>query len=200
MYCEMANVLRPFATRALLHLPSRLQTPGDQVTPGAVARSVLSSCFALNPELRTKHPGLAEDLLVGAPSIDLPHNLALQLALTRGPHARVTGAVGGFGPLRPRIDRGPIRIISLAQIYFPPLAWQLADSAESVLLQQQGWADVSNWLNNGPDERTALSDLVPELPLVVHPLQEPNGFQDWTELLSEETCFIVESDNAIGSD
>lgn len=174
--------------------------PNDEVNVGAVTRSVLAGCFALNPNVRNVHSELAQALLSGAPAIELPGELRLQLALTRGPFARVTGGIGGFYLFRPKVDGRNIGIMSMAQIYFPPLAWQLADMPESILLRQQGWSDVSDWLRTAPQERVALNQVVPELPLVVHPTRQPGGMQDWVELLAEETCFIVESDNALKSE
>lgn len=157
----------------------------------------MSGCFALNPHMRNVYPELAHQLLASERHIALPGNLSLHLALTPGPYARVTGSIGGFYLFRPKVNGRNVGIMSMAQIYFPPLAWQLADLPESVLLQQQRWADVSRWLHRGEEEKAVLADLVPELPLVLHPTWDPAGMQDWTELLAGEACFIVESDNAV---
>jgi hypothetical protein len=199
-YGELAKALWPIATAAPLHLPNRLAMPDQLVSPGAVARSVLVGCFALNPMLRTLHRQLAADLRVGRDAIELPGDLALQLALTRGPHARVTGGIGGCYMLRPKIAGRNVGIMSMAQIYFPPLAWQLADKPTSLLLDQQGWMDVSGWLARPASERVPLGALVLDLPLVTHPRQVPVSSDDWVELLAGETCFIVESDNAVRSE
>lgn len=198
-YCEMARALWSLATDTPIHLPRRLSTPSIDISPGKVARCVLIGCYALNPSLRTTHEDLAANLGVDEGPLVLPANLRLMLALTRGPYARVTGSVGGFYLFRPKVRDRNVGIMTLAQIYFPPLAWQLADPDQSVLLEQQAWADVSGWLDRPPGERVALSDLVPSLPLVEHPLRASSGPQDWTELLSDEACFIVESDNAVRS-
>jgi hypothetical protein len=199
-YCDMAKGLWPIATSSALHLPSSLSMPRLLVQAGAIARCVLAGCFALNPNMRTVHPELAHALVNRSDEIDLPNQLTLQLALTRGPFARVTGSIGGFYLFRPKVDGKNVGIMSMAQIYFPPLAWQLADASHSVLLQQQGWADVSGWLASDPHDRLVLADLVSNLPLVVHPTRESGGMEDWVELLSDETCFIVESDNAVRSE
>jgi hypothetical protein len=199
-YCEMAKTLWPIATAVPIHLPKRLALPSAKISPGGVARCVLVGCFALNPRMRTVHPDLAAAVLADRDEITLPSDLTLQLALTRGPHARVTGAITGYYMYRPRIDGRNVGIISTAQVYFPPLAWQLADKPASVLLDQQGWVDVSAWLERPAHEKVNLHDLAPGLPLVVHPTGAPEGLQDWTEVLSQETCFIVESDNAVRSE
>jgi hypothetical protein len=199
-YCEMAKALWPIATAAPIHLPDRLVLPDMLISPGGVARSVLVGCFALNPTMRTVHPELAADLLADLDAIKLPGDLTLQLALTRGPHARVTGAITGYYMFRPKIDGRNVGIMSTAQIYFPPLAWQLADKPHSVLLDQEGWVDVSAWLARPADERVELRQLVPDLPLVAHPTRAPGGIQDWVELFAQEPCFIVESDNAVRSE
>jgi hypothetical protein len=98
---------------------------------------------------------------------------------------------------RPKVGGRNVGIMSMAQMYFPPLAWQLADQPESVLLQHEGWHDVSSWLARAPSDSAVLSRIVRDLPLVAHPTRGPGGIQDWVELLSDETCFIVESDNAV---
>jgi hypothetical protein len=153
--------------------------------------------FALNPRLRVIHPDPAHALVDQEGSLTLPEPLRLHLALTRGPYARVTGSIGGFYMFRPKVAGRNVGVMSMAQIYFPPLAWQLADQPESVLLGQEGWHDVSSWLERVPSEPAVLLTLARDLPLVTHPTRHPAGLQDWVELLSDETCFIVESDNAI---
>jgi hypothetical protein len=196
-YCTLAKALWAIATDAALHLPPRVQLPDIAVRPGAIARSVVIGAFALNPTMRLIHPDLAQALVSREESIDLPSPLRLHLALTRGPHARVTGSIGGYYMFRSKVGGRNVGIMSMAQIYFPPLAWQLADQPESVLLQQEGWSDVSSWLTVAPSEQAVLSALARDLPLVAHPTRGPGGIQDWVELLSDETCFIVESDNAV---
>lgn len=196
-YCDLAKALWPLATDARLHLPDRVQLPDVGVQPGAIARSVLIGAFALNPHMRNVHPDLARALLDRDDAVTLPSPLHLYLALTRGPFARVTGSIGGFYIFRPKVNGKNVGIMSMAQVYFPPLAWQLADEPESVLLRQERWADVSDWLLRSPDDADALPTLLRSLPFVSHPTRHPQGLQDWTELLSEETCFIVESDNAV---
>lgn len=199
-YCELAKAFWPLAIRTALHLPSQIGTPAVDFKPGAVARGVLAACFALNPNMRNVYPALAHQLLANEKQVYLPGNLSLHLAVTPGPYARVTGSIGGFYMFRPKVNGRNVGIMSMAQIYFPPLAWQLADLPESVLLQQQRWSHVSQWLHRTEEETAVLADLVPELPFVLHPTREPAGMQDWTELLAGEACFIVESENAVAAE
>ena len=199
-YCVLAKELWPLAADKRIHLPAgRIKLPSVEIQPGAVARSVLASCFALNPNLRNIYPTLATDLIRNAATVTLEPPMDLFLALTRGPFARATGAIGGFYLLRPKIRNKNIGVMSMAQIYFPPLAWQLADAPESRLLELEGWSTVSSWLRFDPNDRAVLNELVPDLPLVVHPTRAPGGMDDWTELLSEEAAFVVEGENALRS-
>jgi hypothetical protein len=92
--------------------------------------------------------------------------LSLGLALTLGPTARVTGGIAGYYMFRPKFRGQNIGMMSLAQIYFPPMAWQLADGDQSVLFEQEGWVDVSSWLNYDPKIIEPLNLLVPRLPVV----------------------------------
>lgn len=197
-YCEMARALSAFVLGSPLLLPrGPLTMPADRVQPGAVARSVLVGALALNPRLRVVNPETATALLEGHDSVPLPPTLRLGLALTLGPIARVTGSIAGYQMFRPKVRGQNIGMMSLAQIYFPPLAWQLADADRSVLFAHEGWVDVSDWLNRDPSIAVPLNRLVPRLP-VVHPHRVSNG-DDWVELLGDGACFIVESNNAIPS-
>ena len=89
--------------------------------------------------------------------------------------------------------------MSMAQIYFPPLAWQLCETSASSLLDVQGWEDVTGWLRLRSSEKLPLYDLCPSLPVAVHPHQHPDQADDWSEIFADEICFIVESDNALDS-
>lgn len=198
-YCAFAKELWALAASNRIYVPSRIAMPNVEVQPGGIARSVLASCFALNPNMRNIYPEVAEALIDDAPSISLPAPMDLFLALTRGPFARVTGAIGGFHLLRPKIDGRNVGVMTMAQIYFPPLAWQLADAPESMLLHVEDWAVVSDWLQLSPNEWRRLPELIANLPLVVHPTRAPGGMDDWTELLAGETTFVVEGENALRS-
>lgn len=192
----MAKALSPFVLGSALVLPDGpLRTTPDKVQPGAIARSLLVSAFALNPQLRVINAETASALLEERAQIPLAPTLSLGLAMTLGPAARVTGSIGGYYMFRPKVNGRNIGIMSLAQVYFPPMAWQLADRDQSVLLDQEGWVDVSDWLNYDADAKEPLNRLVPRLP-VVRPHRVHND-DDWVELFSGEACFIVESDNAI---
>jgi hypothetical protein len=108
--------------------------------------------------MRQIHPDLATQLLRRDSTLLLPPGIALRLALTKGPHARITGAISGFHLLRPKVNGQFVGISSWAQIYFPPLAWQLANadnrSADnSLLLDEEGWADASSWFGIAPAGR-----------------------------------------------
>jgi hypothetical protein len=192
-YGRFAKSLWPIASNALI-LPSPIQLPAVLIRPGSIARSVLIGSFALNPVLREMHPALAANLRDGTDAA-IPEPLRLSLALTRGPVARVTGSIGGFHLFRPKVNNRNLGFMTLAQIYFPPLAWQLADADESELIRQEGWADVTHWLTLDPSQLESLPTLVASLPVVkAHRVQNDD---DWTELLADEACFMIESDNAL---
>ena len=96
-YCEMARLLWPLATGQALVLPRVVTMPAGLVSPGEVARFVLAGGFALNPNMRIMYPEIADALIDDAGSISLPDQIALRLAITPGPMARVTGAMSGSG-------------------------------------------------------------------------------------------------------
>jgi hypothetical protein len=195
-YGDMAKALSPFALGSRLTLPTGpLATPSHEVQPGAVARSVLVGAFALNPQMRVIDPDAAAALIEGRAEVRLRSTLRLGLALTLGPVARVTGSIAGYYMFRPKVGDQNVGMMSLAQIYFPPMAWQIADAEHSVLFRSEGWVDVTNWLAYDADVVKPLSELVPKLP-IVQP-HRVNNDDDWVELLGDETCFIVESDEAI---
>ena len=195
-YCELARQLWRFAVGSSLILPRVIEMPSNWISPGKVARFVLSSAFALDPGLRTLYEDVADELISDAESISLPSTVRLRMAVTPGPMARVTGAMTGFFLFGARVNDQPIGISAFAQIYFPPLAWQV-QSGPSALLDIQGWADVSDWLQIAPSERLPLRDLCPTLPQVLHPHQNPNETDRWSEMFADEICFIVESENAL---
>ena len=195
-YCSFARELWPLASSARLYLPGRIAMPDIDIFPGAVARSVLASCFALNPNLRNLYPELARALISDADVIDLPVPMDFYLALTRGPTARVTGSVAGFHLFGPEIGGHKVGLMTMAQIYFPPLAWQLADTPTSPKLEIEGWRRVTNWLRIAAADTMPLRELVSDLPFVFDPRRAGGGPSDWIELLGDETTFVVEGDNA----
>jgi hypothetical protein len=173
--------------------------PDVDIDPGAIARSVLVGCFALDPNLRSLYPEVARALIDDAEGIELPAPMDLYLAVTRGPSARVTGSIAGFHLFGPEIDGRKVGIMTMAQIYFPPLAWQLADTPTSPLLAIEGWHRVTDWLTFPSAQWLPLGTFVKDLALVTDPRRPPRGLSDWVELLGEETTFVVEGDNALRS-
>src|SRR5205814_2707893 len=113
--------------------------------------------------LRELYPELAAALVRRAAAVRLPADVRLRLALARGTQARVTGPIVGSFLIGQTPNGRPLGIASHAQIYFPPLAWQLS-YGDWDLLDLQGWADVSDWLERPADEVVALPDLCPKLP------------------------------------
>ena len=62
-YTGMAKTLWGLATDPRIQLPStRVATEAFVIQPGAVARSVVVGCFALNPQLRGLHATTASQL------------------------------------------------------------------------------------------------------------------------------------------
>ncbi|MCS7478677.1 hypothetical protein ACFFQW_13360 [Umezawaea endophytica] len=159
---------------------------------GAVARVILIGMFALNPRLRVLFTTLADSLVTEAPEIDLPPNVSLRLALLRGPSARIGG--GDSGQLIGQDYRGePLGFVTFGGVYFPPFAWHLA-SDKCALLDHEGWADVSHWLNfdSMSEQRLATAcDLT--LPFVTHPMQHPTHKKSWLMLYAAGITEIVES-------
>lgn len=199
-YCSFAKGLWPFALGGRLSIAApRVQMPSMDILPGAIARSVLVSCFALNPNLRTTFKKLADDLVAESRSIELPDDTALFVGVTRGPHALVTGSMTGFRLLERCPDGSPLGTLSFAQIYFPPLAWQFVSVSSSPLLAKENWADASTWLLRDPTDVENLSSVLPSLPLVTHPSFAPESAALWSELFHDDSCFIVKSDDAIAT-
>ena len=174
---------------------SRIRLPVGEVAPGAVARWVASSAFALSPILRRTQCRITEQLIADENDIEVGPDFAIRLALTVGPRARVTGSIFGSFPSFLVPGRDPLRVMSFAQIYFPPFAWQVVNPTVASLLDHQGWADVSKWLSISPATRLSLSAACRSLPIVVHPRHDPIQAGYWIETLADETCFIVESRN-----
>jgi hypothetical protein len=195
-YAHLADLVRPLWTRTqVLLLPSqKLQLPSALFSPGGASRSMLIGMFGLSPNLRTRYPQLADDLRNEKVSIRLPGDLRLRIAIARGKRARLTGSVGGFEMFRRRLGGNPLGVMTLAQVYFPPLAWQLASNAPS-LLDVEGWGDASPWLLPDPKESRPLSSMCPPLPVVLHPKHDPNGADWWCELFSDELAPLIECDD-----
>jgi hypothetical protein len=202
-YGELAKHVRNLWIRDWrIGTAGRVPLPNDEIRPGAVARSVLVGFLGLSPQLRVNFPEIAQQLLVDAPSVRLPAKLRLRLALARGTMARVTGSMAGFIAIGHAPDEDPVGIVNVGQVYFPPLAWQLAPPEPPALLIKpsrslldlQGWADVSSWLQYEPDVRRKLSSLCPTLPAVAHPRHHPAQAEWWVEMFSHKIIEILECD------
>jgi hypothetical protein len=194
-YGEFAQALYPCWIRGDLAIPGgRMEIPEQDIAPGAIARSVVIGMFGLNANLRELYPQLAISLCQRVDSIELPNDIQLRLALARGTTARVTGSMLGYGLLT------GVGFSTMAQVYFPPLAWQLADDCPSSVLQKsslldrQGWADVSNWISYAPTHRRNLRSLARSLPAVVYPHHDQALASDWTELFADSITFILGCD------
>jgi hypothetical protein len=203
-YRELVGAVRHLWIRDWrIRTAGRLALPDDLIRPGGVARSVLIGFFGLSPHLRVNFPAVADQLLSGATSIHLPAKLRLRLALARGNMARVSGATAGFLSVPHPPGEDAVGIVSLGQVYFPPLAWQLAPPGSSALLatpsnsllDRQGWADVTSWLQRPPEERERLAGLCPTLPAVVHPRHHPGQSEWWVEMFSDQITEFLECDN-----
>lgn len=136
----LARSLLPWWLKSSLQL-GRLDPPRVEFQPGAVVRSVLIGMFGLNPKLRVRHPDIASALINESPVSNMPRSARLYLALARGYKARVTG----YWQIHTFLATRQLAVESLAQVYFPPLAWILADESKP-LLDFEGWIDVSPWL------------------------------------------------------
>lgn len=193
-YGEFAQALYPCWIRGDFSIPNgRMELPAQEITPGAIARSVVIGMFGFNANLRKLYPQLADSLSQRLDSIQLPHDIQLRLALARGTAARVTGPMLGHGPTG-------VGFSTMAQIYFPPLAWQLADDCPPTVLQKpslldrQGWVDVSDWISYAPTDRRDLRSLVRSLPAAAHPFHDQERAGDWTELFADSITFILGCD------
>lgn len=192
-YVELVDIALPWITSGLVLPDGPRQPPTTDLRPGAVARSVLIPMFGLNANLRNIYPDVASALLMRSPSVTLPADLALRLAIAAGVRARVTGAIGGFEMFGRRLDNEPLGIMTQAQVHFPPLSWHLAPRERS-LLDLQGWADVTAWLERAPQEQARFSDVCGPLPVVLLPRHDEHG-NLWCEVFSDEITFNVHSDD-----
>lgn len=194
-YGKMAAALNPlWAKASALMLPPVLRLPHVPIRPGAAARSIILGMCALTPVIRREMP--AQDLLDAHKTIVLPSGFRLFLALARGKTAWVSGTMSGSYVAGPRrvvdVDGTAITLHAIASVFFPPLAWQLVHRPGSVLLERDGWADISDWCAMTPQDVQFLDDLVPALPAVVHPRHQIGGDIHRADLLNDEMCPIIE--------
>lgn len=193
-YGALARALRPcWSTGAVVVPGGRIAMPAVPVRASAVARSVLMGMFGVNRGLRDRYPDLARGLLDGAEPLALPEGLTLRVALAGGRTGRLTGAVHTYQVLDWKGGAGHPALLSDASVYFPPLAWQLADPA-STLLDRQGWADASAWLSVKLDESPDLPSLVSSLPVVVDPTHDPALADALVHLMADELTPVVVCD------
>jgi hypothetical protein len=192
-YVELVDISLPWLNTPLILPTGPREPPRLTLRPGAAARSVLIPMFGLNTELRNTIPHVAEALLARDPVVSVRPGWKLRLAIAGGVRARVSGSVGGFEMFGRRLDGRPLGVLTMAQVHFPPLAWQLVPSDQSIL-DLEGWADVSRWLERPPDEEARFRDVSSALPVVELPRHGKRG-DLWTELFSDEITFIVESED-----
>jgi hypothetical protein len=152
-YATFAKSLLPWWTRSSLQLTG-MEPASRCEEAGAVARSIHISMFGLNPRLKARHPDIVRALISESPILNMPPDARLHLALARGFKAQVTG----YRQIHTFVAYRPLMVESLAQVYFPPLAWILADREKS-LLDFRGWVDVSSWLALPASTTTASCDL-----------------------------------------
>lgn len=194
-YGELVKIVRPSWIRGTLMIPGRrYRTPAATCQPGAAARSVVIGMFGLNAHLRTLYPDVAEALLTEKPDVVLPEVVSLRLAMLRGRRARLSGSIGGIELFGRRLNGQALGVITMAEVYFPPLAWQLA-APEASLLDLEGWPNVSYWLRYPPDDRLPLDAVCPSMPIVLHPKHDPVTGDHWSEMLSDEISVILECDD-----
>jgi hypothetical protein len=182
----------------LLLPPGTNLLPEVHVRPGAVARAVLIGMTALNPNLRITHPELVAALLNDEQEFAVPDDLSLRVAATDSPTARVAGSVAGlllFHRLRP--EGQCLGVMSMASLYFRPVAWHLATKRPYSLLDLQGWCDVSHWTRFPPENEVPIRALLRRLPEVLHPSEDPVAeAAGWCQLLSNEITVFGEADLA----
>lgn len=198
-YCELVDIVRPSWIRGTAMLPARRYAPpAAQCQPGAAARSILIGMFGLNAHLRVLYPEVAETLLAGNASVILPEEVSLRLAMLRGRRARLSGSIGGIELFGRRLNGQALGVITMAEVYFPPLAWQLA-APEASLLDLEGWPNISYWLGYAPDERLPLDAVCASMPIVLHPKHDPVTGDLWSEMLSDEISQILDCDDVAPS-
>ncbi|MEU4651680.1 hypothetical protein [Nocardia fluminea] len=192
---ELASHLRPLWLAASSTSASTMMPlPAVTFQPGAVARSIVLGMSAVSPGILQRWPDVRRLLDPAAPAA-LPSGMKLYVAMTRGRTAWVSGHLCGFynaGPRAPqRTKEGQPRLLNaVASVFFPPLAWQLVeDGAE--MLDEQRWADISQFLSIPPGNTHNLHEFARELPLVRHPSHEVNGDDEWM-ILVEDTPTIIE--------
>ena len=147
---------------------------------------MLFGLSALTTHLVDQFPAVSHALLDHTAPVVLPHELSLRVARAVGPRARLAGAV-----LYERVLNRRTGYFALAEAFYPPLAWVLVYRRECRHLDEQGWADASDW-GQYSRHRTSvdLRNIVRDLPLVRHPLHsDPDN---WAQMFSNRITSIVE--------
>lgn len=190
-YAYLAWALRDLWVPTLLSgMPTRHTVPDVECRPGAVARTVLISCFAMSPQLRIVQPDLAAALVRRDPAIHLPPDLRLYLALMYGRHASIAGPVHAIDAVQAVFHDRQVTVDSAGSIYFPPLAWQLAPPLQP-LLRQERWVDVSSWLTIDVQQTRRLHTVCRSvLPLVRSPA-DPARSEEMILVSSSEIAEVV---------
>jgi hypothetical protein len=179
-YANFAKSILPWWATSSLQL-IRVEPPHIALQAGAVARSVLISMFGLNPRLKARYPDTASALISESSISNMPSDARLHLALARGLKAQVTG----YRQIHVTLANHQLKVESLAQVYFPPLAWILVDKAKSSP-NFGGWVDVSSWLAFQPTTRDYLDRLLPQpISIVYLPEEDPFRTGDFVSMSLE---------------
>lgn len=194
-YGFFADELRPLWLASLTYpAQERIALPPIRFAPGAVARSIVLGMCSSTSLIRKNWPQV-DSLLDSNASIQLPAGWQLFLALTRGKTAWVAGGIGGTYLHGPRTRRsatgGPLTLMSMASVFFPPLAWQLVTNGAEFLVDD-GWADVSEWLALPTRNTYDIRDFVTDLPMVKHPRHLPNGDREWIDFTQADVTSVIE--------
>jgi hypothetical protein len=193
-YGAFSDALAPCWVKSMtLYVPPRITLPEVDFDPGGVVRSILLGMRATSGLFKEHWPDFPTALAEGH-SVELPSEMRLYLAPARGRSALVAGSMFGFhvaGPnVRRRTDGSQIGINAIASVYFPPLAWELNHTGDTILTEH-GWTDVSSWTQLPPDETNKLTELVPSLPATYHPWHHPDLNDHWTELLNTQLVDVT---------
>jgi hypothetical protein len=200
-YGDFAEGMRPLWVKSWrIEIPRLIRLPEVVIKPGSIIRSIMLGMCATSHLMQEKWPDLPLALAAGEP-LEMPDDMRMFLALSRGVTARVSGPIAGFhlaGQNARRSKSGLlIGINSIASVYFPPLAWELIHTGDTSL-EDDGWADVSEWTQYAPKSTVRLDEVVPALPAVCHPWHHPVLNEHWSEMLSTEVTEVTECANVDG--
>lgn len=196
-YKELIDVLSPTRRKSpgFDFNATQVSLPAATFDPGSVARTIMVGAFGIAPTLRDWYPDLAAGILDQRDFLIVPKKIRLRLGLARGASARIGGMTSGFffaGPWALRdADGNPETVVPFAEVFFPPLAWMLANDPQP-LLDHMGWGDATSWLNARPGDRQELRSTVPTLPYVSHPSHNDFLRNLWIEMHTESSAGITE--------